>query len=203
MTKFKAFALVLGVLSIKLGEFKDEVKAEDFQDEVDINDIIDALGDIQIYSIGRQVKKKELVSSKRIETIVFNHKWGLHKQQYVYQVEVTSVVEEALEVLGYKSEEAREIAKRYVQRLPLEEVIKKGSKKETITILNKAAKLVEKLGYDNEQVLQEIEKQNASRKGTLIDGKMVKDRSPEALASYYKPVFEPITENKLEVKKES
>lgn len=203
MTKFKAFALVLGVLSIKLGELKDEVKAEDFQDEVDIDDIIDALGDIQIYSIGRQVKKKELVSSKRIETIVFNHKWGLHKQQYVYQVEVTSVVEEALEVLGYKSEEAREIAKRYVQRLPLEEVIKKGSKKETITILNKAAKLVEKLGYDNEQVLQEIEKQNASRKGTLIDGKMVKDRSPEALASYYKPVFEPIAENKLEVKKES
>jgi len=46
-----------------------------------------------------------------------------------------------------------------------------------------------KLGYDPECVMNEVVKEISSRTGKVIDGKFVKDKSPEAQAKWYKADF--------------
>ena len=189
MKKIQMFTMLLGVMNLKLGSFRGLINVADYQDGGDLDRLIDSLGDIQIFGTGRLIKAGHLVDSKRIMTIVDQYKKGLHLLPYNYATEVEFVVEEALEVLGYESEEARVEAKKYVANMPQEEVIIKGGKMETLRMLRKAEKAVESLGYDNNKVLLEVERQNNSRVGEVVDGKFVKDTTQEALANYYVPDF--------------
>jgi len=53
-----------------------------------------------------------------------------------------------------------------------------------------------KLGYEPECVLNEVAKEINSRVGSIIDGKFIKDKSPEARAKWYKADYEKCKKDK-------
>jgi hypothetical protein len=48
---------------------------------------------------------------------------------------------------------------------------------------------IRKIGYDPDIAMDEVLKEIESRVGSVIDGKFTKDKSPEAVANWYKADF--------------
>jgi len=122
------------------------------------------------------------------------------------------VIEEVIESMtNMKSEEAREFA------LILAKTIRKGNTKKLISFIKKeelhlgkdeiqdldpeqvvdaagdiivfSTGLIRKMGYDPKLSMDEVLEEIESRKGSIINGKFTKDKSPQAQAQWYKADF--------------
>ena len=98
-----------------------------------------------------------------------------------HEKEITFIVEEVLESTGaYKSEEANQKAQEIVKRI-LAETKTSPTREEMVDsfgdIIVFATGAIAKLGYDPDKVMDEIHKEIDSRRGKIIDGKWVKDRT--------------------------
>jgi len=121
----------------------------------------------------------------------------LDKQLFDFKTEVLNILEELVEMTGEESEAARRIAKDIFKNYFENKLI--VDKEELIDCFTDirvfSIGATMKLGYDPKCVLAEVGREINSRTGRIIDGKFVKDKSPEAVAKWYKADF-----SKCEVK---
>ena len=111
----------------------------------------------------------------------------LDKQSFNHKTEVIHILEELLETIGYESLYARDKATEiYEKHFYLEPREKEELVDAFADIIVFAIGSIMKLGYEPECVLEEVAKEINSRVGKIIDGKFVKDTSPEAKAKWYK-----------------
>lgn len=112
---------------------------------------------------------------KKIEG--WNEERGLIKRGFNHVKETSFIVEELLESTGeYDSETARDKAMTYAEEI----VGDKTSEPEHVVdamadIIVFATGAIAKLGYDSSKVMDEVFKEIDSRKGSLVEGKFVKD----------------------------
>ena len=128
----------------------------------------------------------------------WNKERMLDQQNFDPKVENINCVEEIIECYQLSSGEP---IKSEVSRKISQEIIDEIDK--YLTISNDKEVLVDsfadrivysigailKLGYDPQKVMEEVFKEISSRTGEIIDGKFVKDQSPEAKARWYKANF--------------
>ncbi|MDD3693986.1 MAG: hypothetical protein PHC89_01165 [Candidatus Pacebacteria bacterium] len=108
-------------------------------------------------------------------------KWNkerlLHKVPFDHTREASFIIEELLESTGtYDSVTARTLAENYAKEI----ISTSAESKEAILdsfadIVVFAVGTMVKLGYDPAKVMEEVFKEIDSRKGTVINGKFVKD----------------------------
>lgn len=132
-------------------------------------------------------------TKEQLEKIVeWNKERKLDEQDFKAEVEVVNVLEELVEIYNFQSEEARNIAKKiyinYFENVSLTEN-KENIVDAFMDIIVFATGAVLKLGYNPKIALDEVIKEISSRKGEIIDGKFIKDKSPEAKAKWYKADF--------------
>jgi len=123
---------------------------------------------------------------------VFQKAVGLDKQPFNYKVEIVNILEELIETKGSMSKEARAAAMDLFDGLFKDETHVEGDElvDAFADIIVFALGAITKLGYDNRKVLKEVSKVVNSRKGEIIDGKFIKDKSDESKALWYKPNYE-------------
>ena len=115
----------------------------------------------------------------------------LDKQPFNFETEVLHILEELVEMLGYESLYAREKAKTIYQHFRNHEPVEKEKLVDAFAdIIVFAIGCIMKLGYEPKCVLNEVSKEINSRVGSIIDGKFVKDKSPEARAKWHKASFD-------------
>jgi len=121
----------------------------------------------------------------------------LDKQPFDFKTEVLNILEELVEMTGEESAAARRIAKdifkNYFENkliVDKEELVDCFADIQVFSIGS-----IMKLGYNPKCVLTEVGRVINSRVGRIIDGKFVKDKSPEAVAKWYEANF-----SKCEVK---
>jgi len=115
----------------------------------------------------------------------------LDKQPFNFKTEVLNILEELVEMTGEESETARKIAEEIFDNYFKDKSIVND---ETlidcftdIRVFSIGATM--KLGYDPKCTLAEVAKEINSRTGKIVDGKFIKDKSPEARAKWYKADF--------------
>lgn len=127
--------------------------------------------------------------------VQWNSERGLIKtpEDVNIEIEISFIIEELIEMVSpLQSEECREIAKGLAANimsyanLPLDasNVVDAAG---DIKVF--ATGLIRKMGYDPDAAMEEVLKEIESRKGSIQDGKFVKDKSPEAQANWYKADF--------------
>lgn len=107
--------------------------------------------------------------------------------------EISFIIEECIEmVTPLKSEQARDFAEEIAKLI----MSKSDGEFDRERIVDGAADvkvfatgLIRKINYDPDVVMDEVIKEIESRVGSIQDGKFVKDRSPEAVANWYKADF--------------
>jgi len=106
--------------------------------------------------------------------------------------EMSFITEELIEMgTLLESEDARKIAKAHaelmyektVEHTPEQVVDAAGD------IIVFATGLIRKMGYDVDKTMEEVLREIESRRGTIIEGKFVKDKSQAAQALWYKANF--------------
>ena len=111
----------------------------------------------------------------------------LDKQQFNFETEVLHILEELVEMLGYESLYAREKAKTIYQHFRNYEPVEKEKLVDAFAdIIVFSIGSIMKLGYEPRCVLNEVSKEINSRVGSIVDGKFIKDKSPEAKSKWYK-----------------
>jgi len=111
----------------------------------------------------------------------------LDKQPFNFETEVLHILEELVEMLGYESLYARDKAKTIYQHFRNYEPVEEEKLVDAFAdIIVFSVGSIMKLGYDPRCVLNEVSKEINSRVGSIIDGKFVKDKSPEAKAKWYR-----------------
>lgn len=133
------------------------------------------------------------------EAIRFQTERNLHEQEYDPLNEATSVIEEVCESFGFNTpKDQREYLKGaindFIKVLATAEIIVPMGDPLTLNDavdshcdqieLNIGAIL--KLGFSPSDAILEMTKEINSRKGSIQDGKFVKDTSPEAKTKWYK-----------------
>ena len=108
--------------------------------------------------------------------VQWNEERNLLVKEFDYKNEMSFIVEEILESTGqYDSISSRDKAKEIVQDMLSSE----GSKEQIVDsladIIVYSTGAIRKLGYNPSKVMDEVFKEIDSRKGTIIDGKFVKD----------------------------
>jgi len=115
----------------------------------------------------------------------------LDRQPFDFKTEVLNILEELVEMTGEESEAARRIAKDIFKNYFENKLI--VDKEELIDCFTDirvfSIGATMKLGYDPKCVLAEVGREINSRIGRIINGKFVKDKSPEAVAKWYKANF--------------
>lgn len=96
------------------------------------------------------------------------------------------------------SAEARPLAKQIISNLPQSPT---QTKEQVVDAMCDnivfSIGLIEKLGYNSQKAMEEVLKEINSRKGSIIDGKFIKDKSPKAQALWYKASFDNAKRPKL------
>ena len=112
----------------------------------------------------------------------------LNKQEFVHRVEVINILEELFETLSLLSADARKQAEHIYKNYFAARVI--VNREELIDcfcdIIVYSVGALMKLNADPECALLETAEEINSRVGDIIDGKFIKDKSPEAQANWYK-----------------
>jgi predicted HAD superfamily Cof-like phosphohydrolase len=121
----------------------------------------------------------------------------LDKQPYNHKTEVLHILEELVEMLGFESLYARDRAETIYQHFIYYEPVEDDKLVDAYAdIIVFAIGSIMKLGYEPECVLNEVAKEINSRVGSIIDGKFIKDKSPEARAKWYKADYEKCKKDK-------
>jgi len=132
----------------------------------------------------------------KIERIVqWNEERKLLENPTTFKKESCFILEELIEgLVGSESKEARRDAEEIVDIISNE--AKKGKEITTedeidalCDIVVFAVGAIRKLGYNPSIALDEVIKEIESRKGKIIDGKFIKDKSLEAQKNWYKANF--------------
>ena len=124
----------------------------------------------------------------------WNEERNLLNQEFNLEVEVLNIVEEIMEMsTNLQSDDARELATEITQAI-IDIPDSNGDNSEKIVdalgdIIVYVTGAMLKLGYDPNKVMDEVLQEIESRRGEIIDGKFVKDKSPEAKAKWYKANF--------------
>jgi len=140
---------------------------------------------------------REIADSLQIESNIISDivKWNknrlLDKQDFKPEVEIINILEELIEMTGYKSDSARRMSI-VMYDLYFKNATYMGTELvdafADIIVFSTGALL--KLGYDPEKVMNEVIKEINSRTGEIINGKFVKCKTPECQAKWYKADFE-------------
>ena len=121
----------------------------------------------------------------------------LDEKDYDWSVEAANIVEELLEATGINDRNTALLAVGDIQ-LRINERVQQGlviapTRLDQVDafgdIIVFACGALTKLGYNPELVLSQVALEINSREGTMIDGKFVKDKSPEAKAKWVKADF--------------
>ena len=131
------------------------------------------------------------------ELLRFQTDRKLHEREYDWTVEATNIVEELLEALGVNDRNVAILSvgdmMLRVQEKQEQGLIKPPTEHEQVDafadVIVFAIGAITKLGYNPTYVLEQVSKEINSRKGEIIDGKFVKDKSIEAKAQWYKSNF--------------
>ena len=118
----------------------------------------------------------------------------LHKQEYIWDNEAVNVVEELIEMFGYKvPKEKRSELRRAFKAFVVNFVTDNNLEEVNDPVIDGACDIVVfsvgmmlKMGYNPKCSLNECLKEIESRTGKIIDGKFVKDTSEEAKKRWYK-----------------
>jgi len=135
-----------------------------------------------------------MINSILMDIVQWNEERNLIKtpEDFNLGIDMSFITEELLEAsTNLKSEDAREKA------LALSTLIMDKNVNPTpeqivdafCDIIVFATGTIRKVGYNPDIAMNEVLKEINSRTGTLIDGKYVKDKSPEAQAKWYKADF--------------
>ena len=115
----------------------------------------------------------------------------LDRQIFDFKVEVINILEELVEMTGIQSASARKIAEEIFKNYFKSKIIANNYALvdcfNDIRVFSIGA--IMKLGYDPKCTLLEVSKEINSRVGEIVDGKFIKDKSPEAQANWYKADF--------------
>jgi len=168
---------------IKLLEIADILEEEGYSTlPDDIRDIVEKMN-----SIAKKNDNKDTLDG----IIKFQKDRLLDKQPFEFETEILHILEELVEMLGYESLYARERAKTIFQHFKNHEPIEREKLVDCFAdIIVFAVGSIMKLGYDPKCVLNEVSKEINSRTGSIINGKFVKDKSPEAKAKWYKANYD-------------
>jgi len=121
----------------------------------------------------------------------------LDEKAYDWSVEATNIVEELLEAVGINDRNTALLSVGDMQ-LRINERVQQGlvmapDVKDQVDafgdIIVFACGALTKLGYSPELVLTQVALEINSREGSMIDGKFVKDKTPEAKAKWVKADF--------------
>ena len=116
----------------------------------------------------------------------------LDKQSFDFKVEVINILEELVEMTGIQSAGARKVAEEIFKNYFESKIIANNDALvdcfNDIRVFSIGATM--KLGYKPRCTLLEVSKEINSRVGKIVDGKFIKDKSPEAQANWYKANFE-------------
>lgn len=125
------------------------------------------------------------------EAVRFCKDRNLDKQEFNYKVMMLNFLEELVETTGLESSDARKVAEEIFQKyFENKLIVDKELLLDAITDIRVfAIDSTLKLGYNPECALLEVAKEINSRTGKIVDGKFVKDKSPEAKARWYKANF--------------
>jgi hypothetical protein len=116
----------------------------------------------------------------------------LDKQELDLRVEYLNILEELMEGIELDEQEPRDVAEQLLQQLELFGDYKTNAENLVdlfgdIIVFSVGAIL--KLKHDPSKVMDEIIKEISSRRGEIINGKFVKDKSDEARKKWYKADF--------------
>lgn len=106
--------------------------------------------------------------------------------------EISFIIEECIEmVTDMNSEQARDLAEELSEK-----IMEKSNNISPERVVDAACDIkvfatgiIRKMGYDPDAAMHEVIQEIESRKGKIIDGKFVKDKTPEAQAQWYKADF--------------
>ena len=138
------------------------------------------------------------MSTALSEITRFQTERKLDEKAYDWSVEATNIVEELLEAVGINDRNTALLAVGDMQ-LRINERVQQGlviapSVVDQVDafgdVIVFACGALTKLGYSPELVLSQVALEINSREGTMIDGKFVKDKSPEAKAKWVKANFD-------------
>lgn len=107
--------------------------------------------------------------------------------------EISFIIEECIEMISpLRSEDARTLAEDISEHI----MTYSDGKFDRERIVDGAADikvfatgLIRKLNYDPDVAMEEVLQEIESRTGEIVDGKFVKDKTPEAQAKWYKADF--------------
>lgn len=133
-----------------------------------------------------------MVMTENERIVKWNEERNLIKPPNTFK-EISFIIEECLEMISdIKSEDARDLAEKITKQI-FQYDDKKIDPERIIDaacdIKVFATGLIRKLGYDPDIAMSEVLQEIESRKGSIQDGKFVKDKSPEAIANWYKANF--------------
>jgi len=137
------------------------------------------------------------MSTALSEITRFQTERKLDEKAYDWSVEATNIVEELLEAIGINDRNTALLVVGDMQ-LRINERVQQGlviapSEFNQLDafgdIIVFACGAITKLGYNPELILTQVALEINSRKGTIIDGKFVKDKSPEAKAEWVRADF--------------
>ena len=127
--------------------------------------------------------------------VIWNEERNLIPENKEVQLikEMSFIVEELIEMsTNLKSDEARELAEELASKIkdpnytPSKEQIVDAAGDIVVFALG----LIRKLGYNPKLAMNEVLLEIETRRGNIIEGKFVKDKSPEAQALWYKANFD-------------
>ena len=162
---------------------------------VNLLDIADNLEEDGYYSLSDEIRATVGILRNNISPIdgiiKFQKDRLLDKQPFNFETEVLHILEELVEMLGYESLYARDKAKKiFDEHFTNKEPADKEKLVDAFAdIIVFAVGSIMKLGYEPKCVLNEVSKEINSRVGSIIDGKFVKDKSPEARAKWHRTDF--------------
>jgi len=115
----------------------------------------------------------------------------LDKQPFNFKTEVLNILEELVEMTGEESGAARKVAEEIFENYFKDKlIVDRDALCDCFTDIQVfSIGSIMKLGYDPKCALAEVGREINSRVGRIIDGKFVKDKSPEAKAKWYKADF--------------
>ncbi len=129
----------------------------------------------------------------------------LDRKEFDWNVEAANIVEELLEAVGVNDRNVALLSVGDIQ-LRIHEKVQAGlviapTKEDQVDafadVIVFACGALTKLGYEPEKVLIEVAKEINSRQGKMIDGKFVKDKTPDAKKLWYKANFKHCNLNKI------
>jgi predicted HAD superfamily Cof-like phosphohydrolase len=121
----------------------------------------------------------------------------LDRKPFDWSVEAANIIEELLEAIGINDRNIAllvvgDMQLRIQERVELGLVVAPSTTDQVdafADVIVFACGALTKLGFDPEKTLLQVAKEINSREGRMIDGKFVKDKTPEAKAKWYKADF--------------